>query len=80
MGRAIGGGSAVRFRWRRSFWVTSAWVMAASSRRVFGTTIASDAPETVLVDIAKALAAFQDTLRTGRTLFDDILMLQPERP
>jgi cytochrome c peroxidase len=53
--------------------------LTASYLRVFGTTIASDALETVLVNIAKALAAFQETLRTGRTLFDDILMLQPER-
>ena len=53
--------------------------LAAAYLRVFGTTIASDAPEAVLVNIAKALAAFQDTLRTGRTLFDDVLMLQPER-
>jgi cytochrome c peroxidase len=53
--------------------------LAASYLRVFGTTIASDALETGLVNIAKALAAFQETLRTGRTLFDDILMLQPER-
>lgn len=53
--------------------------LAAAYLRVFGTTIASDAPETVLVNIAKALAAFQETLRTGRTLFDGILMLQPER-
>jgi cytochrome c peroxidase len=53
--------------------------LAASYLRVFGTTIASDALETGLVNIVKALAAFQETLRTGRTLFDDILMLQPER-
>jgi cytochrome c peroxidase len=53
--------------------------LAAAYLRVFGTTIASDAPEIVLVNIAKALAAFQETLRTGRTLFDGILMLQPER-
>jgi 3-oxoacyl-[acyl-carrier protein] reductase len=38
-----------------------------------------DFDRTVTVNIAKALAAFQETLRTGRTLFDDILMLQPER-
>jgi len=53
--------------------------LAAAYLRVFDSTIASDAPETVLVNIAKVLAAFQETLRTGRILFDGILMLQPER-
>ena len=37
---------------------------------VFGHPPAAD-DETVAVDIAKALAAYQETLRTGRTSFDD---------
>ncbi len=44
--------------------------MVVSYHRVFGTQAATDAPETVLVNVAKALAAFQETLVTGKTPFD----------
>lgn len=37
---------------------------------VFGTPIAATPPDTVLVNVAKALAAFQETIITGRTAFD----------
>ncbi len=43
---------------------------AATYHRVFGTQVATDVPETVLVNVAKALAAFQETLTTGKTPFD----------
>src|SRR6185436_10246802 len=36
----------------------------------FGSALASDAPELVLVNTSKALAAFQETITTGRTAFD----------
>jgi cytochrome c peroxidase len=38
---------------------------------VFGSDAATDAPELVLVNVAKALAAFQETIVTARTRFDD---------
>jgi cytochrome c peroxidase len=38
---------------------------------LFQSTITDDAPERVLVNIAKALAAFQETIVTGRTPFDE---------
>ena len=38
---------------------------------VFGVAPAADDPERVLVNVAKALAAYQETLVTGRTPFDD---------
>jgi cytochrome c peroxidase len=38
--------------------------------RVFGSALTSDAPELVLVNVGKALAAYQETIRTGRTPFD----------
>ncbi len=38
-------------------------------RKVFGTTYLED--EKVLVDVVKALAAFQETLMSGRTAFDE---------
>ncbi len=44
--------------------------LTASYDKVFGTQAATDAPETVLVNVAKALAAFQETLTTGKTPFD----------
>jgi cytochrome c peroxidase len=43
---------------------------ACRYRKVFGTT-PSGSDEAVLVDVAKALAAFQETLLSGRTPFDD---------
>ena len=45
--------------------------MAAAYASVFGTAAADDQPERVLVNIAKALAAFQETIVSGRTPFDD---------
>jgi cytochrome c peroxidase len=45
--------------------------LAAAYAQVFGSSAASDAPELVLVNVAKALAAFQETIVTGRTAFDD---------
>ncbi len=44
--------------------------LSSSYHAVFGTRVATDAPETVLVNVAKALAAFQETLTTGETPFD----------
>jgi cytochrome c peroxidase len=38
---------------------------------VFGTDAVTDDPELVLVNVAKALAAFQETIVTARTPFDD---------
>jgi cytochrome c peroxidase len=43
--------------------------LACRHRKVFGTPSPDD--EKVLVDVAKALAAFQETLSSGRTAFDD---------
>jgi cytochrome c peroxidase len=51
--------------------VSADTALAADYARAFGSTAETDAPETVLVNIAKALAAFQETLLTGRTPFDD---------
>ncbi len=45
--------------------------LAAAYAGVFGTRSSSDAPELVLVNVAKALAAFQGTITSGRTPFDD---------
>jgi len=45
--------------------------LASSYALVFGTPAAGDASELVLVNVAKALAAFQETIVTGRTAFDD---------
>jgi cytochrome c peroxidase len=45
--------------------------LAAAYLRVFRTAVESDAPELTLVNVAKALAAFQETIVTGRTAFDD---------
>src|SRR5205814_9815878 len=45
-------------------------VFAAAYTRIFGSAPAADPPELVLVNTAKALAAFQETITTGRTAFD----------
>jgi cytochrome c peroxidase len=45
--------------------------MAAAYASIFGSAAAGDPSELVLVNIAKALAAFQETIVTGRTAFDD---------
>jgi cytochrome c peroxidase len=45
--------------------------LATAYAQVFGSTVDGDAPELVLVNLAKALAAFQETIVTGRTAFDD---------
>jgi cytochrome c peroxidase len=45
--------------------------LAVAYRAVFGAPPAAHAPETVLVNAAKALAAFQETIATARTPFDD---------
>jgi cytochrome c peroxidase len=45
--------------------------VAAVYARLFGSPLAADAPEAVLVNVAKALAAFQETITTGRTPFDE---------
>ena len=44
---------------------------AAAYARIFGSVLAEDEPELVLVNTAKALAAFQETIVTGRTPFDE---------
>ena len=44
--------------------------LAAGYRRAFGTPPPAD-DELVAVNVAKALAAFQETIETGRTPFDD---------
>ena len=44
--------------------------LAAAYTRIFGSTPTADPPELVLVNAAKALAAFQETITTGRTAFD----------
>src|SRR5262245_33884660 len=44
---------------------------ASAYARIFGSAAQTDAPELVLVNVAKALAAFQETIVTGRTPFDD---------
>ncbi len=45
--------------------------LAAAYVEVFGASPASEAPEPVLVNVAKALAAFQETIVTPRTPFDE---------
>ena len=45
-------------------------IFAADYRRAFGQAVPND-DEAVLVDVAKAMAAFQETLVSGRTPFDD---------
>jgi len=44
---------------------------ACRYERVFGTPAARTDDETTLVNVAKALAAFQETIASGRTPFDD---------
>ena len=44
--------------------------LAARYERLFGSNLASDPPELVLVNCGKALAAFQETIVAGRTPFD----------
>jgi cytochrome c peroxidase len=46
--------------------------LAAAYARVFGSVAAGEQPEAALVNVAKALAAFQETIVTGRTAFDDL--------
>ncbi len=50
--------------------LTNDRMLATSYQKIFGSQVATDAPETVLVNVAKALAAFQETLTTGKTPFD----------
>jgi cytochrome c peroxidase len=45
--------------------------LACEYRRAFGQSPQAVDDETVMVDVAKAIAAFQETLITGRTPFDD---------
>jgi cytochrome c peroxidase len=45
--------------------------VSADYARLFGSALASDAPDLALVNVAKALAAYQETIVTGRTVFDD---------
>ena len=45
--------------------------LARAYARVFRSPAGSDAPELALVNVAKALAAFQETIVTHRTAFDD---------
>ena len=45
--------------------------VACRYRAAFGTDPARENAETVLVNVGKALAAYEETLRTGRTAFDD---------
>ena len=44
--------------------------LAAGYRRVFGTAPAGHDAETVMVNIAKAMAAFQETIVSGKSSFD----------
>jgi cytochrome c peroxidase len=43
---------------------------ATSYEELFRTRLAADPPDLVLVNVAKALAAFQETISSGRTAFD----------
>jgi len=45
--------------------------LVAAYAQVFGTSPQTDPPELALVHVAKALAAFQETILTPRTPFDD---------
>ena len=45
--------------------------IAAAYEELFGARLAAEEPERVLVNVAKALAAFQETIVTARTPFDD---------
>ena len=44
--------------------------LACRYRRTFGATPSASNDEAILVDVGKALAAFQETLQSGRTPFD----------
>jgi cytochrome c peroxidase len=44
--------------------------LAAAYARVFGSAATADSPELAMVNVAKALAAFQEAIVTGRTSFD----------
>jgi cytochrome c peroxidase len=44
--------------------------LAAPYRRIFGTEPAASEPEALLADIGKALAAFQETIVSGKSAFD----------
>jgi cytochrome c peroxidase len=46
------------------------WIAAAYAK-LFGSELGTDGPDLVLVNVAKALAAYQETITTGRTPFDD---------
>jgi cytochrome c peroxidase len=46
--------------------------LATAYLKVFGSNVESDASELVLVNVAKALGAFQETIVTPRTVFDDL--------
>jgi cytochrome c peroxidase len=45
--------------------------LSAAYASIFGSAPVADPAELVLVNIGKALAAFQETITTGRTAFDD---------
>jgi cytochrome c peroxidase len=45
--------------------------LSADYARLFGSAIATDSPDLALVNVAKALAAYQETIVTPRTPFDD---------
>ncbi len=51
--------------------VTADAALAAAYAQVFGSAAMGNVAELVLVNVAKALAAFQETIVTGRTPFDD---------
>jgi len=50
--------------------LTEAPELSASYVQVFGSQVTADTSATVLVNVAKALAAYQETLTTGKTPFD----------
>lgn len=62
------GGSAERV----AFVMETGDGVACRYRAAFGDYPSAHNPETVLVNVAKALAAYQETLVTGRTTFDDL--------
>ena len=45
--------------------------IATTYTDLFGSALGTDAPDVVLVNVAKALAAYQEIITTGRTPFDD---------
>ena len=44
--------------------------LAAGYRRVFGAPVGDHDPETAMVNVAKALAAYQETILSGKSAFD----------